>query len=109
MIASGMRQLAMIAGVMLVTMPHGVAADASAWDESSKSGIRLISGKASADGTLRAGIELKLSPGWKTYWRYPGDSGVPPQFDFSRSSNVKSVTVSWPAPHRFSDGAGYSI
>ena len=34
--------------------------------------------------TLRAGIEIRLAPGWKTYWRYPGDSGVPPRFDFAR-------------------------
>jgi DsbC/DsbD-like thiol-disulfide interchange protein len=66
--------------------------------------VRLIGGS-----NLRAGVELKLSPGWKTYWRYPGDSGVPPRFDFSRSTNVQSVAVQWPAPHRFSDGVGYSI
>ena len=55
---------------------------------------------------LRAGIEIRIDPGWKTYWRDPGDSGVPPTFDFSGSDNVKSVTVLWPAPERFSDGAG---
>ena len=42
---------------------------------------------------FRAGVEIKLKPGWKTYWRYPGDSGVPPVLDFSESQNVKSVTV----------------
>ena len=45
-------------------------------------------------------------PGWKTYWRYPGDSGVPPRFDFAGSDNVETVTVLWPAPQRFADGAG---
>ena len=51
--------------------------------------MRLIAG-ANKDGadSLRAGIEIKLQPGWKTYWRYPGDSGVPPRFDFSGSDNV---------------------
>jgi DsbC/DsbD-like thiol-disulfide interchange protein len=58
---------------------------------------------------LRAGIELRLAAGWKTYWRYPGDSGVPPVFDFSKSENVKSVAVTWPAPHRFSDDGGATI
>lgn len=111
MIASGLRQLALIAGTILVAVPSSVAADTSAWDEDARSGVRLIAGKAPADGNgvLRAGIELKLSPGWKTYWRYPGDSGVPPRFDFSRSTNVESVKVAWPAPHRFSDATGYSI
>jgi len=54
----------------------------------------------------RSAIEIKLNPGWKTYWRYPGDSGVPPVFDFSKSENVKSATVLFPAPKRFADGAG---
>jgi DsbC/DsbD-like thiol-disulfide interchange protein len=58
---------------------------------------------------VRAGIELALAPGWKTYWRYPGDSGVPPRFDFSESENVKSVEIAWPAPHRFTDDSGTAI
>ena len=45
-------------------------------------------------------------PGWKTYWRTPGDSGVPPRFDFSKSENIEAVTVLWPAPLKFDDGAG---
>ena len=53
-----------------------------------------------------AGIELKLAPGWKTYWRYPGDSGVPPTLDWSGSQNVARVTMEWPAPKRFADGGG---
>ncbi len=59
--------------------------------------------------TLRAGIEIKLQPGWKTYWRYPGDSGVPPQFDFAGSENLASAEVLYPAPHSFKDEAGTSI
>jgi DsbC/DsbD-like thiol-disulfide interchange protein len=84
------------------------AADASAWDGDSRSAARLIAGKS--DGKiLRAGIEIRLAPGWKTYWRYPGDSGVPPQFDFAGSENVKSAQVEWPAPVRFADAEGSTI
>ena len=57
---------------------------------------------------FRAGVEIKLKEGWKTYWRYPGDSGVPPVLDFSKSENVKAVTVRYPAPTRFPDGGGGS-
>ena len=46
----------------------------------------------------RAGIEIQLEPGWKTYWRYPGDSGVPPSSISPARENVKSVTPLWPAP-----------
>jgi DsbC/DsbD-like thiol-disulfide interchange protein len=70
----------------------------------------LIAGtNAAGQQTLRAGLDIKLAPGWKTYWRYPGDSGVPPRFDFSASGNVKDVQVLWPAPERMADGAGQSI
>ena len=55
---------------------------------------------------LLGGIAIQLQPGWKTYWRTPGDSGVPPRFDFSKSDNVEAVTVLWPAPMKFDDGAG---
>jgi DsbC/DsbD-like thiol-disulfide interchange protein len=85
------------------------AQDASGWDTQAHTAVRLIAGPAikTADAAyLRAGVEIRLDPGWKTYWRDPGDSGVPPSFDFSGSQNVKSVSVEWPAPERFPDGAG---
>jgi DsbC/DsbD-like thiol-disulfide interchange protein len=81
------------------------AADATPWDTGKHWAARLIAGSASSSA-LRAGLEIKLDTGWKTYWRYPGDSGVPPVFDFAASENVKSVTVLWPAPKRFPDGSG---
>lgn len=50
------------------------------------------------DGRHIAGIELRLAPGWKTYWRAPGDGGIPPSFDWSGSENLASVRILWPAP-----------
>jgi DsbC/DsbD-like thiol-disulfide interchange protein len=86
-----------------------MAQDASAWQMEAHAGTRLIAGttlKTPQAVLLRAGVEIRLDPGWKTYWRYPGDTGVPPTFDFSGSQNVESATVEWPAPEQFSDGAG---
>ena len=90
---------------------HAYAADGSAWDGDARSAVRLIAGdtKSVGDAALHAGIEIRLAPGWKTYWRYPGDSGVPPRFDFAGSTNVQQATVQWPTPHRFDDGGGQSI
>src|SRR5436190_1739448 len=88
-----------------------IAADVSPWDDDLQSAARLIAARAhneSGGRVFRAGIEIKLKEGWKTYWRYPGDSGVPPALDFSQSQNVKTVTVLYPAPARFPDGAGGS-
>ena len=95
---------------VLVLAAPARADDASGWVNDSRSGIRLIAGTNKAgDQKLRAGIEIKLQPGWKTYWRYPGDSGVPPRFDFSGSENLARAKVLYPAPHLFTDETGSSL
>jgi DsbC/DsbD-like thiol-disulfide interchange protein len=81
------------------------AQDSSPWQRDGHSAVRLLAGSRSG-AVLLGGIAFQLQPGWKTYWRTPGDSGVPPRFDFSKSENVEAVTVLWPAPMKFDDGAG---
>jgi DsbC/DsbD-like thiol-disulfide interchange protein len=81
------------------------AEDASPWQKDGHSAVRLLAGSRSGP-VLLGGVAFQLQPGWKTYWRTPGDSGVPPRFDFSKSDNVEAVTVLWPAPRKFDDGAG---
>jgi DsbC/DsbD-like thiol-disulfide interchange protein len=81
------------------------AEDASPWLRDAHSAVRLLAGSRSGT-VLLGGVAIQLQPGWHTYWRTPGDSGVPPRFDFSKSDNVEAVTVLWPAPHKFDDGAG---
>jgi DsbC/DsbD-like thiol-disulfide interchange protein len=93
------------AGMMVLAAGAGSAPagdDASAWDGDARGAVRLIAGSSREEGSapMRAGIEIRLAPGWHTYWRYPGDAGVPPRFDFAGSRNVKAVTVLWPAPQR---------
>lgn len=53
------------------------------------------------NGGHMAAVELQLAPGWKTYWRSPGDAGIPPTFDWSGSENLKSVRLHWPVPQVF--------
>lgn len=86
-------------------LPEARAQDASPWQKDGHSAVRLLAGSHSG-AVLLGGIAFQLQPGWKTYWRTPGDSGVPPRFDFSKSDNVEAVTVLWPAPLKFDDGAG---
>src|SRR3954471_24848226 len=81
------------------------AQDSSPWQKDAHSAVRLLAGSRSG-AVLLGGIAFQLQPGWHTYWRNPGDSGVPPRFDFSKSDNVETVTVLWPAPTKFDDGAG---
>jgi DsbC/DsbD-like thiol-disulfide interchange protein len=79
--------------------------------DQTNSKVRLVSGTVERDGqaTPFAGVQLRMAPGWKTYWLNPGDSGVPPTFDWSGSKNLKSAEVLYPAPHRFADANGTAI
>ncbi|WP_042443658.1 protein-disulfide reductase DsbD family protein [Azospirillum sp. B510] len=83
------------------------------WVKAGQVEARLMSSvRGTGDlATLPLGLELRLEPGWKTYWRTPGDAGFAPRLDWSRSVNLGSATLSYPAPHRFSvlgfETAGY--
>jgi DsbC/DsbD-like thiol-disulfide interchange protein len=108
--------LACMLGANLVFLLAGArvagAAEESQWDGTAYSAVRLIAGsphRVAGAAVHGAGIEVRLAPGWKTYWRYPGDSGVPPRFDFTASQNVKAVHVRYPAPLRLPDPGGISI
>jgi DsbC/DsbD-like thiol-disulfide interchange protein len=85
--------------------PQARAQDSSPWLRDGHSAVRLLAGSRSG-AVLLGGIAIQLQPGWHTYWRNPGDSGVPPRFDFSKSENIEAVTILWPAPTKFPDGAG---
>ncbi|WP_225026766.1 protein-disulfide reductase DsbD domain-containing protein [Xinfangfangia pollutisoli] len=61
----------------------------------------VLTGWQTPDGTQMTALRLRLAPGWKTYWRSPGDAGIPPEFDWSGSRNLKAVQIHWPAPSVF--------
>jgi DsbC/DsbD-like thiol-disulfide interchange protein len=77
----------------------------SDWTEGLKSSARLIGGDVS-NGSFHAGVEIKLAPGAITYWRNPGDAGVPPTFSFDGSENLKNAQPLFPAPQRLNEGDG---
>ena len=87
--------------LLLVAAP-AFAADpfASPWSVSAKSRARLI-----ADAT-GAGLEIELAPGAVTYWRDPGEAGVPPSFDFAGSEHLARAEVEFPAPERIEEPDG---
>ena len=70
--------------------------------------VSLVTG-GMLDGLWQAGIVIDLEPDWKTYWRVPGDAGIPPQFDWSGSLNLQTVDVRFPIPARFQDASGDAI
>jgi DsbC/DsbD-like thiol-disulfide interchange protein len=100
-----LRLITFLAVCALLGTPQGSYAEASPWTEGHRSRVRLLAGGTDGAGQL-AGIEISLDAGFKTYWRNPGESGLPPAFDWSTSRNVGEVEVLWPAPARFEDAGG---
>jgi DsbC/DsbD-like thiol-disulfide interchange protein len=83
------------------------ADDASPWVEGLHARVRLLAGGREESGAARlAGIAFELDAGFKTYWRTPGESGLPPTFDWAGSENLASAEVLWPAPTRVEDVGG---
>lgn len=100
-----------IALVFLLSFPalfsQAALAASSPWAEGTGVRVRLVTtGAPDGNGVIRGALDIDLAPGWKTYWRDPGDAGVPPQLDFSGSRNISVVDIAYPAPRRFDDEGG---
>ena len=77
--------------------------------------VRLVSA-VSAMGNLQElplGLEFRLAPGWKIYWRTPGEAGLPPTLDLKMANGSPLQSkIEWPVPKRFNafgfDNFGYA-
>ncbi|ESY73342.1 hypothetical protein NKJ90_28105 [Mesorhizobium sp. M0051] len=101
-----LKTLLLGAAIGLATALPAVASS-SAWYNSEGGKVRLVtSGQPDDAGRIQGVLDIALKPGWKTYWRDPGDAGVPPQLDISASTNITDAALSFPAPQRHDDGYG---
>ena len=107
-----------LASALVITPPLGAGAKASgpyatAWIAGHKYRSRLlIGGEPGPDGKINryAALQIELDPGWKTYWRQPGSSGgIPPQIDWSGSTNLRAAKLAYPAPLRMRDATGDTV
>ncbi|MEP1030151.1 MAG: protein-disulfide reductase DsbD domain-containing protein, partial [Alphaproteobacteria bacterium] len=102
-----LRPTALIAALLLLvsaTIAQAAGTAQSDWHETEQTKARLV---AAVTGTgsaamLRLGLEFHMQPGWKIYWRSPGDAGIPPRPNWDGSDNLASAKILWPAPERFS-------
>lgn len=103
---------AVAAALALLSLPPAAPAGELAWGgdgtapagpttEARHSSLRLLAGWPTPEGGRVAGLRIELEPGWKTYWRVPGEAGIPPSFDWSGSRNLADLRVRWPSPHAF--------
>lgn len=93
-----------IALLCAIALPHAAAADTIVHPASAAEAVEsvgILDGWRAPDGSRVAALEIRLAPGWHTYWRIPGEAGMPPQFDWSGSTNLGAVSYEWPRPSVF--------
>ncbi len=73
------------------------------WQDEDMARARLISSQTATNNekTVLLGFQIELKKGWKTYWRTPGDSGLPPVFEWAGSQNIETAKIKWPRPDGF--------
>ena len=89
-----------IAALLLCLIPANAAS--SDWEDLGGGSARLIAVLDPASNRVSGAVEIKLKPGWKTYWKNPGSSGIPPEFNFSESEGFAAGTVKFPTPQLIS-------
>lgn len=97
--------LCLVTCLALQVSPTQAGDGASDWVRTENAILRLVSAwdAIGPDGQALIGVQVRLSPRWKIYWRWPGESGVPTEFDWSGSTNLSRLEVHWPAPKRSSE------
>ncbi|HWA81575.1 MAG TPA: protein-disulfide reductase DsbD domain-containing protein [Acetobacteraceae bacterium] len=98
-----LRRLGLVAMLALsFLLPAPAHAAASGWVGNHHASVRLITAEQATGsaGTVDAGLEFRLAPGWHIYWREPGAAGLPPTISWHGSQNLKQASLSWPAPLR---------
>ncbi|WEZ84135.1 protein-disulfide reductase DsbD family protein [Rhizobium sp. 32-5/1] len=89
---------------LLAAMPREAQAGASEWVQVEGGEVRIVAARPLSDGTIPAILDIRLKPGWKTYWREPGASGIPPQVTVNPLSGIIFTGLLFPAPKTFDDG-----
>ena len=90
----------LVAFIFVLTSPALADEFSTPWSSGQKSRARLVAGGELSAGHYRAGIEVELAPAAITYWRNPGEAGLPPSLSFEGSDNLASVSMRFPAPER---------
>jgi DsbC/DsbD-like thiol-disulfide interchange protein len=96
--------LASLVGFFFIAPPADAAQ--SQWVHAEGGAIRIVAGGQQPDGTIPAILDIRLNPGWKTYWLDPGASGIAPQVSFDAKDGIFFSGMRFPAPKSFGEGIG---
>lgn len=98
-----------LATVLVTLLSNPLATPAQAFNSDDVVSVELRPGWRTEQGTHMAALHITLADGWKTYWRAPGELGIPPRFDWSGSRNIAAVRLHWPRPVVFDQLGANSI
>ncbi|WP_428687992.1 protein-disulfide reductase DsbD domain-containing protein [Roseibium sp.] len=104
-----MKRVALFLSLALIAISSPARAATTDWVEVQGGAVRLVATGPLESGKYLAGLEFLLEPGWHTYWRYPGEAGIPPQISFPGSVNLGQTEILYPVPQRYDDGFTKSI
>lgn len=106
-ISSGPRRLliAAVSAVAALVPFYSAHAEMSAWADNEGGRMRLVALAPDARGKIRAALQIEPKPGWITYWKEPGNSGIPPQITIAAASGVTLDAIAYPVPKHFFNGA----
>ncbi|NKK66493.1 cytochrome C biogenesis protein [Rhizobium leguminosarum bv. viciae] len=106
-ISSGPRRLLIaVASAVAALVPfYSARAEMSAWADNEGGRMRLVALAPDAVGKIRAALQIEPKPGWITYWKEPGNSGIPPQITIAAESGVTLDAIAYPVPKHFFNGA----
>lgn len=91
--------------ILIYTSASAYAAESS-WASSEQMQAKILSAHESIgsdQSTINAALQTRLAPGWHSYWRNPGESGLPPKIIWDNSENIEDITMHFPAPKRFQE------
>jgi thiol:disulfide interchange protein DsbD len=99
------RLLILVLSWLLLVAAPALALESAAFS-SSRDTVSLVSDTdaVAAGKPFRVGLHIRLAPGWHTYWRNPGDAGVPPQLRLDLPPGAEASDIAWPAPRRIAEG-----
>ncbi|EEA94093.1 protein-disulfide reductase DsbD domain-containing protein [Pseudovibrio sp. JE062] len=110
MISRFFKSTLIAAAVLSASVSSALSSSVSEWVIVQGGAVRLIrASEPTPDGLYRGGIEFRLEDGWHTYWRYPGEAGIPTEASFVNSVNIASAELMFPAPKAYSDGFSTSL
>lgn len=95
-----LRLLPSTAGAIIAVIALFSTADAATSDWATNEGgrMRLVALAPDAEGHVRAALQIEPGRGWITYWREPGESGIPPQVTPAADGKARIEKIGYPVP-----------